>query len=98
MCYSFFTTDAHSDESKIVLDLTRMVRNLIGPIAVFRLAAAVPILPRTRSGKTLRKAIADLARNKRVLLPGTVEDPTVFIAIKSALQRLGYALLAPDPQ
>lgn len=91
-------TDAQRDEATIVSDLIDMVRSLIGPIAVFRLAASVPALPRTRSGKTLRKTIADLARNKRVLLPGTVEDPTVFKAIKSALRRLGYAHLAPDPQ
>ena len=43
-----------------------MVRELIGPIASFRIAAAVRGLPRTRSGKTARKSIAELARNKFV--------------------------------
>jgi propionyl-CoA synthetase len=43
-----------------------MVRELIGPIAAFHVAAAVTGLPRTRSGKTARKSIADLARNKFV--------------------------------
>ena len=43
-----------------------MVRELIGPLAAFRLSAAVRGLPRTRSGKTSRKSIADLARNKFV--------------------------------
>lgn len=37
-----------------------------GPIAAFRLAAAVSGLPRTRSGKIARKSISDLARNKLV--------------------------------
>lgn len=42
------------------------MRELIGPIAAFRLAVAVTGLPRTRSGKTCRKSIADLAKNKLV--------------------------------
>lgn len=43
-----------------------MVRELIGPIASFRLAVAVRGLPRTRSGKTCRKSISDLARDKQI--------------------------------
>lgn len=43
-----------------------MVRELIGPIASFRLAVSVRGLPRTRSGKTCRKSIADLARDKQI--------------------------------
>ena len=43
-----------------------MVRELIGPIAAFRVAAAVTGLPHTRSGKTAWKSIADLARNRFV--------------------------------
>lgn len=43
-----------------------MVRELVGPIAAFRMAAAVRGLPRTRSGKTCRKSISDLARNKQI--------------------------------
>ena len=53
-------------ESSIIKELVRMVRELIGPIAAFRVAAAVTGLPRTRSGKTARKSIADLARNRSV--------------------------------
>lgn len=45
----------------------------------------------------MRKSMADFAANKRVILPGTIEDPTVFKDIKRALQELGYAMNAPDP-
>lgn len=41
--------------------------------------------------------MADFARNKQVILPGTVEDPTVFKEIRRALQELGYAMSAPEP-
>lgn len=46
----------------------------------------------------MRKSMADFARNKQVILPGTVEDPTVFKEIRRALQELGYAMTAPDPK
>lgn len=41
--------------------------------------------------------MSDFARNKQVILPGTIEDPTVFHDIRRALQELGYAQAAPDP-
>lgn len=42
------------------------VRNMMGPIASFKLAGAVTALPKTRSGKIIRKSIATLARSKPV--------------------------------
>lgn len=41
--------------------------------------------------------MADLARSKQVILPGTIEDASVFHDIREALQKLGYAQTAPDP-
>ena len=31
-------------------------------------------------------------------IPPTIEDPTVYADIKKVLQRLGYAINAPDPE
>ncbi|XP_075984857.1 acyl-CoA synthetase short-chain family member 3, mitochondrial [Anticarsia gemmatalis] len=86
------------NETTVIQELIALVRHLIGPIAAFRKAVAVPALPRTRSGKALRGAIAKLARSQLVKLPSTIEDPTVFGEIKLALQRCGYAIDAPDPE
>ncbi|XP_023934561.2 acyl-CoA synthetase short-chain family member 3, mitochondrial [Bicyclus anynana] len=85
-------------EETITQELIALVRHLIGPIAAFRKAVAVPALPRTRSGKSLRKAISNMARSQRVKLPSTIEDPSVFGEIKMALQKCGYAVDAPDPE
>ena len=49
-------------------------------------------------GKTARKTIADLADGKQVKIPPTIEDPTVYKNIKLSLQKIGYAINAPDPQ
>jgi len=49
-------------DSEIVRELVRLVRDRIGPIATFKLAAVVKRLPKTRSGNILRgtmKKIAD---------------------------------------
>lgn len=89
---------SEKSEYQIGCELTQSVRELIGPIAAFRLSAAVSALPRTRSGKTTRKSIADLARNKMIKIPATIEDPNVFQEVIKALKKLGYASTVPDPQ
>lgn len=53
-----------SDEQKVTAELVQMVRKDIGAVAAFKLVAAVPDLPKTRSGKTPRKALSDLASGK----------------------------------
>lgn len=61
-----YFTDTTSSEEEIQLELVARVRHMMGPIASFRVAAAVTALPRTRSGKIIRKSIALLARSKQV--------------------------------
>lgn len=65
-----FISGSKEKPSDINRDLVKAVRNLIGPIVFFRLVAAVDKLPRTRSGKVLRKTIADLAKSKFVKVSG----------------------------
>jgi len=86
------------DISNLEKELVQLVRTDLGAVAAFRLVAKVTGLPRTRSGKTARKTIADLADGKKVKIPPTIEDPSVYAGVKSALQSLGYAANAPDPE
>ena len=53
-------------EAEINKEVVKLVRELVGPVAAFRLVNSVEALPKTRSGKIARKSIADLARNKKV--------------------------------
>ena len=53
------------DETIIGKELVEMVRKDVGAVAAFKLAIKVPDLPRTRSGKTPRKSIADLASGRQ---------------------------------
>ena len=79
-------------------ELVVKVRNDLGAVAAFRIVIMVKGLPRTRSGKTARKTLSDLADGKKVKIPPTIEDPSVYGDIKLALQEHGYALNAPDPE
>ena len=59
-----FVADCELSEDDINIELRKLVRELIGPIAACHLTASTKALPRTRSGKIARKSIAELARNK----------------------------------
>ena len=72
-------------------DLVKQVREDLGAVAAFKLVTRVAGLPRTRSGKTARKTIADLADGKQIKIPPTIEDPSVYEGIIEALKTLGYA-------
>jgi len=75
----------------VVKELIENVRKSVGPVAAFKLAVQVGALPRTRSGKTPRKTIADMALDKAITIPPTIEDANVYKDILTALQSLGFA-------
>ncbi|XP_071443357.1 LOW QUALITY PROTEIN: acyl-CoA synthetase short-chain family member 3, mitochondrial [Hetaerina americana] len=69
-------------------NLINMVRELVGPIAAFRLAFPVPALPKTRSGKIPRRSIARMARGLPLKIPSTIENPLVYEDIKAVLRKM----------
>ncbi|KAH8293425.1 hypothetical protein KR054_000303, partial [Drosophila jambulina] len=97
LCLYIPVDNCKKTDAKLSTEIIKLIRDVVGPIAAFRLITSVNNLPRTRSGKTMRKAMADFARNERVILPATIDDATVFTEIRRALQQLGYAMTAPDP-
>ena len=56
---------------EICKEAVQLVRELVGPVAAFRLIHVVDALPKTRSGKIARKSIADLARSKKTIVSKT---------------------------
>ena len=55
-----------------------LVRQEIGPIACFRAANVVARLPKTRSGKILRKTLREIAEGRDPQVPSTIDDPAVL--------------------
>ena len=66
MAFYVLKAEDNKDNNVVNRELIEMVRKDVGAVAAFKIAVAVPDLPRTRSGKTPRKSIADLASGKEV--------------------------------
>lgn len=70
-------------------ELVQLIRNKIGAVAFFKTAIVVPRLPKTRSGKILRKTIGQIADGISFTTPSTIDDPAVLTEIAGALEARG---------
>lgn len=68
-------------------ELVRLVRDQVGAVAALRQVDVVPALPKTRSGKILRKTMRGLAEGADEPVPSTIEDPSVLDTLSTALHR-----------
>jgi propionyl-CoA synthetase len=66
-------------------ELVGLVRDRIGPVAAFREVDVVRALPKTRSGKILRKTMRGIAAGRDEPVPSTIDDPAVLDALRSTL-------------
>jgi propionyl-CoA synthetase len=67
-------------------ELVAAVRREIGPVAAFRDVSVVDGLPKTRSGKILRKTMRGIADGRDEPVPSTIEDPAVLDALRPILR------------
>ena len=75
-------------------ELIAIIRREIGPVAYFRQSGIVKRLPKTRSGKILRKTIRRLAIETEVLVPPTIDDPKILDEIREIMQERGIGRYA----
>jgi propionyl-CoA synthetase len=78
------------DHAGIVNELIAKVREDIGAVAAFKQAVVVKRLPKTRSGKVLRKTMRSIADGEDYVLPATIDDPAILDEITESLATLGY--------
>lgn len=84
-------TGIETEPSEVVSDLVAKVRADIGAVACFRQAAVVARLPKTRSGKVLRKTMRQIADgDDTYAVPATIDDPDILDEISAALSGLGF--------
>jgi len=74
------------DPETLQSELVAAVRRDIGPVAAFRDVSIVQGLPKTRSGKILRKTMRGVADGRDEPVPATIEDPAVLDALRSVLR------------
>lgn len=64
-------------QEQLQQELVQRVRQEIGAVASFKNALIVARLPKTRSGKILRKLLAQIANGEQVSIPSTIDDPAI---------------------
>ena len=70
----------------LAAELVALVRAEIGPVAALRQVDVVAALPKTRSGKVLRRTMREIADGKPGTVPSTVEDAGVVDALRPVLR------------
>ena len=71
------------DENQIQTEIIKEVRKEIGPVASFKDVFVVKRLPKTRSGKILRKLLRNIADTTDYKIPSTIDDITIIDEIKT---------------
>jgi acyl-coenzyme A synthetase/AMP-(fatty) acid ligase len=62
-------------------EIVEAVRQYIGPVAALKTVLVAKRLPKTRSGKILRKTIRAIADGEKYTIPSTIDDPEILSEI-----------------
>lgn len=81
------TTDAETVQNELVA----LVRQEIGAVACFKRALVVPRLPKTRSGKILRKLLRQIGEGENYQIPSTIDDPASLPELEALMKKHGLA-------
>src|ERR1700761_3479747 len=74
-----------TESATVSAELVQLVRERIGAVAALRRVDVVAALPKTRSGKILRKTMRGIADGTDEPVPSTIEDPAVLDALRPVL-------------
>ncbi|MCX6459501.1 MAG: propionyl-CoA synthetase [Actinobacteria bacterium] len=85
---AFVVLKAGADIDPLVLqaEVVADVRDQIGPVAALNSVVVVPALPKTRSGKILRRTMRGIADGREEAVPSTIEDAGVLDVLRPLLQ------------
>jgi acetyl-CoA synthetase len=83
---AFVILESHAKDSgdDMIAELREQVAKEIGKIARPREIHVVPELPKTRSGKIMRRLLRDVAEGRELGDTSTLVDPSVFEAIRAS--------------
>ena len=77
---------AQVDAEDLRKEIVALVRKEVGPVAALNEVVIVPGLPKTRSGKVLRKTMRGIADGKQVDVPSTIEDVSILDILRPLLR------------
>ncbi|UYM04436.1 propionyl-CoA synthetase [Solicola gregarius] len=84
--YVVLKSGVEVDDEVLAAELVASVRSKIGAVAAFKRVTVVPALPKTRSGKILRRSMRDIVDTGSTKVPSTIEDPTVLDTLTPLLR------------
>jgi len=67
-----------TEPEQISREVVDRVRQQVGPVAAMKEVVVVPGLPKTRSGKILRRTMRGIADGREEPVPSTIEDVRVL--------------------
>jgi len=79
------SVDGYDD--RLCAELVQLVRDQVGAVASLKTVTIVPALPKTRSGKILRKTMRGIADGLDEPVPSTIDDPTVLDTLRPMLRQ-----------
>jgi len=80
---------AEIDPAVLQAEIVSSVRDEIGPVAALKSVVVVPALPKTRSGKILRRTMRGIADGRPEAPPSTIEDIGVLDVLRPLLEDSG---------
>ncbi len=78
-------TGADITAEQLQKEIVAAVRDEIGPVAALKSVVVVPALPKTRSGKILRRTMRGIADGRPEAPPSTIEDISVLDVLRPLL-------------
>ncbi len=91
MAFVVFKAGTSPEHFQVEYEVVQLVREKIGAVASLKTVVVVQRLPKTRSGKILRKLIRSIADATEYQVPSTIDDPEIIGEITEALRAIGYA-------
>jgi propionyl-CoA synthetase len=77
---------ADIDPEALQREIVEAIRDEIGPVAALKSVVVVPALPKTRSGKILRRTMRGIADGRPEAPPSTIEDVSVLDVLRPLLR------------
>jgi len=86
--FTILKQNAKKDHDKLRSELIEIIRNGIGPIATPQQIHFVTKLPKTRSGKIMRRLLKAIAKNEKIGDISTLEDAAAVHEIQASFDEL----------
>ncbi|MDB2590334.1 propionyl-CoA synthetase [Candidatus Thioglobus sp.] len=84
--FTILKSGVDTDHSDIKKALVQLMREKIGAVACYKDTIIVERLPKTRSGKILRKTLRQLVDGEDYVIPSTIDDPAILDEIQQELK------------